>query len=92
MGEMAILSERPRSADCVAITDITALRIDRDTFWELLAERPPLALGVIKVLVRRLDEATQRLSSPSSPAAASYAGAQAPVGTNDQPPGRIGAT
>ena len=92
MGEMALLSDRPRSADCIAITDITALRIDRDAFWELLTERPPLALGVIKVLVRRLDEATQKLSSPSPPPEAAHASARAPAGTNDQPPEGLSAT
>jgi len=65
IGEMGILSRQPRSADCVALTDLTALKIDRDDFWELLAEKPPLALGVIKALSQRLDEAVanlQRLS------------------------------
>jgi len=62
LGEMAILSGRPRSADCTAITDIIALRVDRNDFLDLLAERPPLALGVIKVLTQRLEEATQHLS------------------------------
>jgi CRP-like cAMP-binding protein len=61
IGEMGIISQRPRSADCVALTDITALRIDRDDFWELLAEKPPLALGVIAVLSQRLDEAVANM-------------------------------
>ena len=61
LGEMAILSDQPRTADCTAITEVTALVIARDDIWELLAERPPLALGVIKVLSQRLDEATKQL-------------------------------
>ena len=65
VGEMALLSSRPRSTDCVALTEITALRIDRADFWELLAERPSLALGVITVLTQRLDEAVQNLSRSS---------------------------
>jgi CRP-like cAMP-binding protein len=65
LGEMAILADQPRSADCVASSEVLALRVDRDDFLELLAERPPLALGIIKVLTRRLTEATQELSRAS---------------------------
>ena len=61
IGEMGIISRRARSADCVALSALTALRIDRDDFWELLAEKPPLALGVINALSQRLDEAVANL-------------------------------
>lgn len=61
VGEMGIISRQPRSADCVAITDLTALKIDYDDFWDVLAEKPPLALGVIKALSQRLDEAVANL-------------------------------
>ena len=62
LGEMAIISRNPRSANCIAITDITALRINYDDFWDLMAEKPALALGVIKVLASRLDEVVKDLS------------------------------
>ena len=65
LGEMGIISRQPRSADCVALTDLTALKIDRDDFWELLAEKPPLALGVIRALSQRLDEAVANLQKLS---------------------------
>lgn len=61
LGEMGLLSRQPRSADCVALTDLTALRIERDDFWEVLAEMPALALGVIETLSQRLDEAVANL-------------------------------
>jgi CRP-like cAMP-binding protein len=61
IGEMGLISRQPRTADCVALTDLTALKIDQDDFWELLAEKPPLALGVIKALSHRLDEAVANL-------------------------------
>jgi CRP-like cAMP-binding protein len=63
IGEMAVISGQPRSADCVATTEITAIRVDRDEFWELLSERPPLALGVIAILTQRLDEAVKTMST-----------------------------
>ena len=61
VGEMGLISRSPRTADCLALTDITALKIEQDDFWELLAEKPPLALGVIKALSQRLDEAVTNL-------------------------------
>jgi Cyclic nucleotide-binding domain len=63
IGEMGLLSRQPRSADCVALTDITALRIERADFWEVLAEMPALALGVIDTLSQRLDEAVANLQT-----------------------------
>ena len=72
VGEMGIISSRPRSADCVALSDGAALRIDRDDFWQLLTEKSQLALGVIGVLSQRLDEAVENLqrlnSAPQSEA------------------------
>lgn len=62
LGEMAIISRKLRSAHCDAVTNITALRIDHDDFWELMADNPALALGVIKVLARRLEETVRDLS------------------------------
>lgn len=62
VGEMAIISRNPRSANCRAITDLTALRIDFDDFWDLLAEKPGLSLGVIRVLSSRLSDRIRDLA------------------------------
>jgi CRP-like cAMP-binding protein len=62
VGEMAVLSGGPRTASCVAVGDVLALKVRRDDFLELLAERPALALGVIAVLTERLDEATRHVA------------------------------
>lgn len=61
IGEMAIISRNPRTATCIAISDITALTINHADFWELMDQHPPLALGVIKVLAQRLDEAAKNI-------------------------------
>jgi len=61
IGEMSIISRQPRSADCVATTDLTVLKISHDDFHDLLSERPPLALGVINVLAHRYYEAVANL-------------------------------
>ena len=53
IGEMAVLSSQPRTADCTALTDIIALKIDKADFWKLMSELPEIAIGVMKVLVSR---------------------------------------
>ncbi len=63
VGEMAILSRSPRSANCRAESDMTALRIDFEDFWDLLAEKPGLALGVIRVLSARLHDQYEHVSA-----------------------------
>ncbi len=67
LGEMAIISHRPRSADCVATSDVLALRIDHDDFWELLAQKSSVARGVITVLAERLDEAVANIARLTQP-------------------------
>lgn len=59
-GEMSILDAEPRSASITALSDLTLLKIQRDDFAEILAEKPEISLGIIKVLTRRLREANRR--------------------------------
>lgn len=61
IGEMALISHEPRSAHCIALTDILALQVSQDDFWNLMEEEPRLAAGTIKVLSRRLDESIENL-------------------------------
>ncbi len=53
-GEMSLLDSEPRSASVNAVTDLTLLKITRDDFNEILAEKGEIAQGIIKVLTRRL--------------------------------------
>ena len=62
IGELAILDKHPRRATCVALTEITALKIHQDDFMALLEESPALLQGIIKVLIQTLDEAVHKLS------------------------------
>ena len=55
-GELALLDPGPRSATVDAATDLTLLKISRDEFVEILAARPEVPLGVIKMLARRMRE------------------------------------
>lgn len=56
-GEMAILDAAPRSATVTAVSDLSLLKITREDFQEILSEKPEIAVGVIKVLTRRLRDA-----------------------------------
>lgn len=56
-GEMAILDAAPRSATVTAIDDTHMLRISREDFQEIMADKPEIALGIIKVLTQRLRDA-----------------------------------
>ncbi|MEE8408785.1 MAG: cyclic nucleotide-binding domain-containing protein [Myxococcota bacterium] len=59
-GEMSILDAEPRSASITALTDLTLLKIQREDFGEILAEKPEISTGIIKVLTGRLREANRR--------------------------------
>ena len=61
IGELAIMWRQPRSANCVAATDMILLRIARDDFWALMENHPDLVRGAIDVLLKRLDERNEDL-------------------------------
>ncbi len=61
IGEMGILDSAPRSASVTAMVDLRMLKIERDDFHELMADRLEIAQGIIKVLLTRL----RRLSAKS---------------------------
>src|SRR5688572_6969034 len=56
-GEMAILDASPRSATVTAVSDTSLLKIAREDFQEIMSEKPEIAMGIIKVLTRRLRDA-----------------------------------
>jgi len=62
-GEMAVLDSEPRSASVTAVEDAVVLRIGRDDFRDIIGERPEIAMGVMKVLTRRLRQETSKLRS-----------------------------
>jgi CRP-like cAMP-binding protein len=67
-GEMALLDSQPRSASASVISDVTLLKIQRDDFNEILAEKSEIAQGIIKVLTRRLrTELDRRRTAQTDP-------------------------
>ena len=56
IGEMALLSNSPRSATVVAIADSEALKISQEVFENLLATSPSAALAVLHWIMARLSQ------------------------------------
>ncbi|HZQ09119.1 MAG TPA: Npt1/Npt2 family nucleotide transporter [Anaerolineae bacterium] len=60
-GEIALLDPEPRSASVTAVEATQLLRLDQQSFQELLEERAEIARAIIKVLTRRLRERSREL-------------------------------
>jgi CRP-like cAMP-binding protein len=63
IGEMALLTGHPRSADAVTAEECALIQLDREEFLACLAESPRLALNLIGSLATRLAEAAARLEA-----------------------------
>ncbi|CAN5686783.1 hypothetical protein BH09MYX1_BH09MYX1_26500 [soil metagenome] len=61
-GELALLDNEPRSADAVASQMTELLRLRSADFRELMARRPQIQEQIVRVLVRRIREATGRVT------------------------------
>ena len=68
-GEMGVLLEAPRSASCIAYTDVALAELSRDALERLVAEHPAtaarLALGIATRLAEHLRDTSNKLSSMS---------------------------
>ncbi|HEV2348329.1 MAG TPA: Npt1/Npt2 family nucleotide transporter [Terriglobia bacterium] len=65
-GEMAILDDKNRSATVRALDPIVVLKIDRESFRELILERPQISFAIFKILSDRLRQSN--LGADISPA------------------------
>lgn len=61
VGEMAILCDIPRSASVVAAESVDALKIKKDTFFQLLKDVPQMALEIMRELAHRLHHTNEEL-------------------------------
>ena len=55
-----MIDNEPRSASITALTEVQSLRIDRGQFEDIMHANPAAAIGVIKVLTRRLRDQSDR--------------------------------
>lgn len=53
IGELSVLTNRPRSADCIAASPLLMLQIGKQDFWALLEERPELSTAILREVVER---------------------------------------
>lgn len=63
VGEMGILSDTPRSATVLASEQLSALRIDKSVFLELLRQFPQISIAVMRELATRLERTNAQLVS-----------------------------
>ena len=69
-GEMAILSNRPRSATATVAEDARLLVLDARTFEAMMRSRPEIAVRMMKKLADRLQEADDQIENLLFPDAA----------------------
>lgn len=55
-GEMALFTGEARSADVVALTDVTALEIRKDSLQPILHQNPTLASAITRRIAERRDQ------------------------------------
>jgi len=53
-GELSIFDPGPRSSTATALTDVSAVSMDRTVVWEWLADHPEIAERLLRTLARRL--------------------------------------
>ena len=61
-GEMALLDPEPRLASITAMEPTRLFRLDQSPFYQLMAERPEVATGIIGVLTKRLRDLVHDVS------------------------------
>jgi CRP-like cAMP-binding protein len=71
VGEIAILCDTPRTATVSAKSEVKALRIRKEPFFELLRQFPEMALEMTRLLAERLARTTAELVESQRRAAAS---------------------
>jgi CRP/FNR family cyclic AMP-dependent transcriptional regulator len=65
-GEMSVIDEEVRSASVEAIAPCTILRISKDALIDVVMNAPPLGIELLKIFVKRLRTANERIMALSS--------------------------
>jgi CRP-like cAMP-binding protein len=70
VGDIAILSDVPRTATIKAREPLTTLKISKDMFYRLVAEFPQMAIEMMRELAHRLEDTNQKLRDATATRAA----------------------
>jgi AAA family ATP:ADP antiporter len=62
VGQWALLDGETRSADVTAIEDTTALRLDQEALYELMADRVEVARGIIRELTKNVRKQNETIA------------------------------
>jgi CRP-like cAMP-binding protein len=65
LGEIAILCDVPRTATVRAVSELAALRIAKDAFFNLTTQFPEVGVEIMQELATRLYQTTQQLTEVS---------------------------
>ena len=63
VGEMSLIDDAPRSASVITMESCEFMAINKETFLATLEENPPIALKIMKGLVKRLREADRKIET-----------------------------
>ena len=66
VGDISLLCDVPRTATITAQNSLTALQIKKDTFLNLIAEFPEIAIEMMRALASRLDNTNKQLRDANS--------------------------
>ena len=61
IGELAVISDETRSAAVEAITDLAVLRLDRESFIDILQTHSEIGYQVLQVVANRLVSTNKEL-------------------------------
>jgi len=89
IGDMATLNNERRSADVVAVESTTAIMVTADRFTRYLETFPAVALALLRMMSRRLNEMTQRSMLGGRSVKARIAQRLLELSAGSQPPGVV---
>lgn len=67
VGEMGVLTGKPRSTDIVGLRDSELLRLSREDFERIVSAYPQSVLAVSRVIIERLEERNRARPGPARP-------------------------